>query len=86
MDSTAFDAKTLRSRDICSVVPRSGLISTSAGAEFAAGVDVGGVTEAEDLIRASTSSLRIRPPIPVPVTLERSTPLSFASFLTIGVT
>ena len=35
---------------------------------------------------AKTSSLRIRPPTPVPFTRERSTPLSAASLRTIGVT
>ena len=35
---------------------------------------------------ASTSSLRIRPPIPVPETPERSIPFSEASLRTSGVT
>ena len=35
---------------------------------------------------ARTSSLRILPPTPVPLTLLKSTPLSLASLRTIGVT
>ena len=35
---------------------------------------------------AKTSSFRILPPTPVPFTLLKSTPLSLASFRTIGVT
>src|SRR5205085_2532977 len=35
---------------------------------------------------SSTSCLRIRPPTPVPLTLERSTPFSAASLRTSGVT
>ena len=35
---------------------------------------------------ANTSSLRMRPPIPVPLTFERSTLFSAANLRTIGVT
>ena len=35
---------------------------------------------------AKISSLRIRPPTPVPLIVARLTPASVASFLTIGVT
>ena len=82
-------AITLRSRDIVTVVPRRGDATGAAGrgadeagavAAFAtgAGADCGA--------RACKSSLRIRPPIPVPRTFARLMPNSFASLRTIGVT
>ena len=77
IDATARSARTLRRRDIGSTVPRSADSATSAAA-----------TGALDrlLAAARTSSRRIRPPTPVPATVERFTPVSVASFLTNGVT
>ena len=70
------------------VVPRRGEATGAAGrgadeacaAAFAtgAGADCGA--------RACKSSLRIRPPIPVPRTVARLIPSSLASLRTIGVT
>ncbi len=75
-------------------MPRSG--DTEIGADEAAGaacgveagVEVGGALSVALALgaAASTSSLRIRPPIPVPLTFERSTPFSDANLRTIGVT
>ena len=78
-------------------MPRSG--ETEIGVDeagCAAGVNCGaeGVEEVGGAVSvvaalgaaASTSSLRIRPPIPVPLTFDRSTPFSDANFRTIGVT
>ena len=69
IEATARSANTLRSLDIGSLVPRRLLIG--AGTCAAAGDD-----EAADGVdpAAITSSLRIRPPTPVPTTRERSTP------------
>ena len=83
-------AMTLRSRDIVTVVPRRG-DATAADGRGADGVDaatgVDATAATADLgAAASTSSLRIRPPIPVPRTDARLTPRSLASFRTIGVT
>ena len=63
------------------VVPRSGEVATTgAAAERCAGaavvVETGAALFGE---AASTSSLRILPPIPVPLTLARFTPRSFAN-------
>ena len=61
----------------------TGAAALGADTEF----DCAGAAAAGDFaIAAATSSLRIRPPIPVPVTCERSTPFSDANFRTIGVT
>ena len=70
------------------VVPRSGdAATTGAAAERCAGDAVVVETGAALLGAAdSTSSLRIRPPIPVPFTLARFTPRSLANLRTIGVT
>ena len=88
-DSTIRAAITLRSRDIVTVVPRSGEVATGADVRDADGADgaadATGVT-AVCLAAASTSSRRIRPPIPVAFTVARFTPSSDASFRTIGVT
>ena len=75
------------------VVPRSGETAIAALGRVALGADAetevvdatddGAVTRGA---AASTSSLRMRPPTPVPLTRERSTPLSAASLRTIGVT
>ena len=90
-------AMTLRRRDIVTVVPRRG-DATGAAGRGAAGADAAGAdaagaeaTEAIGAVEdfgaaASTSSLRIRPPIPVPRTDARFTPRSLASLRTIGVT
>ena len=80
----------MRSRDIVTVVPRSGdATAAGRGADAAAGVDAGvdaTAATAERGAAASTSSLRILPPIPVPRTDARFTPRSLASLRTIGVT
>jgi len=74
------------------VVPRNGETATGAGTRAAGETFVGATAEGAltgALARgtaARTSSLRIRPPTPVPLTRDKSTPLSAASFLTIGVT
>ena len=80
----------MRSLDIVTVVPRSGdtetgaalcvvaLGATAAGALWNGAAALGAA--------ANTSSLRIRPPIPVPLTFERSTLFSAANLRTIGVT
>ena len=69
------------------VVPRSG--DTAAGAELlvagAAGA-AGAAATGAGLAAARTSSLRIRPPTPVPLTLARLTPCYLANCRTIGVT
>ena len=94
-DSTIRAAITLRSRDIFTVVPRSGETGTVdvlrwAGASDATGAETAGAetgaTGAAFGAADCTSSLRIRPPTPVPVTLARFTPSSEASLRTIGVT
>ena len=61
---------TLRRRDICTVVPRSGDTATGAGLEDCAEGE-GATLEDTDATgvrttAARTSSLRIRPPTPVP--------------------
>ena len=71
IDATARSASTLRSLDIGSLVPRSAL--TGVGTWAAEGAD-DVPTEAEPA--AMTSSLRIRPPTPVPETRDRSIPES----------
>ena len=69
------------------VVPRSG--DTANGPRGAGNVDAKtapvGVAAARG-VAAKISSLRILPPIPVPLMVERFTPASAANFLTIGVT
>ena len=82
---------TLRRRVIVTVVPRRGDVATTAGrgaegADGAAGIDAETADTAPFGAAASTSSLRIRPPIPVPRTEERFTPRSLASLRTMGVT
>ena len=81
-------AITLRRRDMVTVVPRSGDVATTgAAAERCAGAAVVVETGAALLgAAASTSSLRIRPPTPEPLTLARFTPRSLANLRTIGVT
>ena len=77
----------MRSRDIGTVVPRNGEATTGfAGALVATDPELCDAEGVGVLIAASTSSFLIRPPIPVPRTLARLTPLSDANFLTIGVT
>ena len=83
-------AITLRRRDIVTVVPRRGDATGAAGrgadCEGAeTGADEAG---ADDVFGAAerTSSLRMRPPIPVPRTEARLTPRSLANLRTIGVT
>ena len=79
----------MRNLDIVIVVPRSGETGTDDGlaAEGAAAVGAGSeYVGAAGFERASTSSRRIRPPIPVPLTFARFTPSSFASLRTRGVT
>ena len=71
------------------MVPRSGEAATGAfGVVEVAGAAVEVAIGAATAGRASawTSSLRIHPPTPVPLTVARFTPSSEASFLTIGVT
>ena len=88
-DSTILTAITLRRRDIFTLVPRSGETETAA-ALVVAGADATGAgadaTGAAGRASASTSSRRILPPIPVPVTCARLTPSSVASLRTSGVT
>ena len=83
-------AITLRRRDIVTVVPRSGDAATGAdaltGAEAAGAAADDGAADTFFGARASISSLRILPPIPVPLTEARFTPRSLASLRTIGVT
>ena len=84
IDATARSASTLRRRDIGCVVPRSGETSTRrrsgrGGAALAAGADAASAA-------LSTSSLRMRPPTPVPFTEARSTPCCWARRRTSGVT
>ena len=71
------------------MVPRSGETATGAALDAVTGAaetgelwNVGAALGAA----AKTSSLRIRPPIPVPLTFERSTLFSAANLRTIGVT
>ena len=85
-DSTIRAAITLRSRDMVTVVPRSGDAATGEDVRGAEGVDGTDDATAAGLAAASTSSRRIRPPIPVPRTEARFTPRSDASLRTIGVT
>ena len=68
-------------------MPRSGETATT-GAFAVVGADATGAaaTGAVGRERASTSSLRILPPIPVPLTCARLTPSSDASLRTRGVT
>ena len=82
---------TLRRRDIVTVVPRSGDTATGAAVRGALGIDGDEIDGADAgalgrATAASTSSLRILPPTPVPFTRERSTPFSAASLRTMGVT
>src|SRR6187402_665709 len=84
IETTARSATTLRSRDIGTVVPRSGEVSSGVAAGAAAGAAAG--DGAGVLAASRTSCLRIRPPTPVPVREPRSMPLSCASLRTIGVT
>ncbi|CAB4608010.1 unannotated protein [freshwater metagenome] len=82
-------AITLRSRDIVTVVPRRGDATAAGRGADGAVADAGVVATgaaAERGAAASTSSLRILPPIPVPRTDARFTPRSLASLRTIGVT
>ena len=84
-------AITLRRRDIVTVVPRRGETAIGAAVLGALGVATAGADgevegAAGRATAASTSSLRILPPTPVPLTRVRSTPFSAANFLTIGVT
>src|SRR5690606_22919299 len=80
MEATARSAMILRSRDIGTVVPRSSETSaTAAGAAAAGAASVAWLAGAR-------SSLRMRPPTPVPVTVLRSMPRSLASLRTSGVT
>ena len=68
-------------------MPRSG--DTAIGPRGAAGVDAITAAVGVEAARgdaAKISSLRILPPIPVPLIVERFTPASCANFLTIGVT
>ena len=77
----------MRRRDIVTVVPRSGETATTGG--FATDdVDETEATAAgaAGRAKASTSSRRILPPIPVPLTCARFTPSSEASLRTRGVT
>ena len=98
-DSTMRCAMTLRSRDIFSRVPR--LSETAAAAAGAPPPDAAGAVGAAAAGAAGsgwaaaalafsaasrTSCLRIRPPIPVPVRLPRSTECWAASLRTSGVT
>ena len=80
-------AITLRRRDIVTVVPRSGETATTGGLA-ADGVEATEATAAgaAGRAKASTSSRRILPPIPVPLTCARFTPSSEASLRTRGVT
>ena len=83
-------AITLRRRDIVTVVPRSADATTGADARTGAAA-AGAAAEVDATAaffgaRASISSLRILPPIPVPFTEARFTPRSLASLRTIGVT
>lgn len=70
IETTARSAMTLRRRDMDSLVPRSG--------EASRGFRVGALEVAVPPLSAasSTSCLRMRPPTPVPDTVERSTPRS----------
>ena len=80
---------TLRSRDIVTVVPRRGETATGAALDCETGAAATGAfwnAAAALGAAAKTSSLRIRPPIPVPLTFERSTLFSAANLRTIGVT
>ncbi len=70
-------------------MPRSGETATGAALRGAAGAVAAGAVATDAAAgrgaAAITSSFLIRPPTPVPFTLERSTPFSDANFLTIGV-
>ena len=85
-DSTIRAAITLRSRDIVTVVPRSGDAATGDEVRGADGAADATGAAAVGLAAASTSSRRMRPPMPVAFTVARFTPSSDASFRTIGVT
>ena len=80
-------AITLRRRDMVTVVPRSGEATGAAGRAAGAAAATGALCDGADAgFAAMTSSLRIRPPIPEPRTVERLTPRSLANLRTIGVT
>ena len=69
------------------MVPRNGDAAT--GADTRAGVEATEAAAAAGALvgtSACTSSLRILPPMPVPLTDARFTPRSLASLRTIGVT
>ena len=69
------------------VVPRKGETAIGADDLAAAGaLATGAAATGAGFAAAITSSLRIRPPTPVPLTVERSTPCSRANWRTIGVT
>ncbi len=93
-DSTIRVAITLRSRDIFSVLPRSGL-GAGTPVDWPAGSAAGASAQrrcgsarglASSAAASMTSCLRIRPPTPVPVTEARSTSCWAASLRTSGVT
>ena len=81
-------AITLRNLDIVTVVPRNGETATGAALAEATGAAATGELWGTAALGAAakTSSLRIRPPMPVPLTFERSTLFSAANLRTIGVT
>ena len=61
------------------------LLGSAVGAAGLAGAALAGAALARSAA-SITSCLRTRPPTPVPVTVDRSTPLSAASLRTSGVT
>ena len=86
-DSTMRAAITLRRRDIVTVVPRRG-DTAIVGANVRGAELTGAAATGADFLGAasSTSSRRIRPPMPVPLTEARFTPSSEANLRTRGVT
>ena len=87
------EAMILRSRESDSVLPRSGdgsLLGACAAGAWEAPADAAGASAAGAFAAlaaaSSTSCLRIRPPTPVPVTVDRSTSCWAAILRTSGVT
>ena len=93
-DSTIRSAITLRNLVIVTEVPRSGETAIGVfGADEVVAYEAGAFeitwadgAEAAAGAAAKISSLRIRPPTPVPLMVARFTPASAANLRTIGVT
>jgi len=86
-DSTIRSAITFLSLVIPTVVPRSGdEVTLDFGVVLAEAITCAVGVAAALGVAAKISSLRIRPPTPVPLIVAKFTPASAANFLTMGVT